>query len=162
MSEGLIASYEGRLIICAIMLFLGVLACLVLTIITYSLRSVSDLVLAASALRGGHALVRGVAHDFANRHSTGWWFRRFLAVFVGGPLLGMVIVTGIEATNRLLGDPAPLAVLVAMALLVAVLVFGIRRMQVKPQPMPAALPPAPAPVPQPGYFLPDNADQWPR
>jgi len=163
MSTGLIHTFEGRVAICLILAFLGLIVTIVLTIIAASLRTVSDLVLAASALRGGHALIRGVAHDFANRHSTGWWFLRFLAVFVGLPVFGMLIVTFIEITTRILGDPAPAAVAVAFAGLVAVPVFGARHMR-RPVPVVTTPPPLPhaAPMPQPGHFLPDNMHEWPR
>jgi hypothetical protein len=150
MTDGLINSFAGRVGICVVLAALGLLASAVLTGVVL-VRKAPPLTTQRDAMTG------------TTEHGIGRWFLGFMAFFVGLPTLALVIVTGVEVTHRISSvDAWP--VLVAGLGLVAALAFGIRMMQKREPATVAAIPAPPevAPVPQPGYFLPDNSDQWPR
>ena len=160
--QGLIWTFEGRVGICVVLMVLGAGVCLVLTILAAGLRSVSDLALAASALRGGHALTHGLAQSIARKRTTGWWFRLFAAVCVGPPFLALVAVMSVEIFG---GMPWWVWLMVGLGGLMGLAAWVTHRVTrdkpVAVAPPVVAGPPAPM-MTQPGWSIPADVEQWDR
>lgn len=154
MTDGLIWSFAGRVGICVGFAVLGFLISLALTVVVFIRKAPNW-------------------HTQTN-HQTGMveeglarWMLRFLAFFVGGPLLALIIVTGVEVTHWV-RDNVPVEALPVGGFVGGLLAVGViaakrhlrdRRPVADPVVEPVAMP---VPMPQPGHFLPDNMDEWPR
>ena len=150
MTEGLIDSFTGRVGICLFFVVAGFITSVVLAFL-FGFRNGAQFSTQYDHMTGKRTL--GLVA----------WFVGWASGLVGLPVLALIIVTGAEVTNRISAANGWPLLATGLAL-VAVLVFGIRHMQKRePKAAPVSAPVLPpTPVPQPGYFLPDNADQWPR
>lgn len=146
MTDGLINNYEGRVIICLILAFLGLIAAFVFALV-FGLRKGAPLTTQVDQMTG------------VKNHGIGWWFLAPAAVTVGLPVLALIIVTGFEATHWAADN---IAVVAFAAFVVAMLVaagLGIRaNHRARPAPEPAPILPAPEPVV--GWDMPPMERNW--
>lgn len=147
MTEGIIWTYVGRVGICLVLAFLGLIVSAILTGVV--------LVRKAPPLTTQRDAATGTTH-----HGIGRWFLGFAAVFVGLPVLALIIVTGFELTHWAAGHIAVIAFAVTVVLLLVAAGLGIRanHRATRPAPEPEAILPAPEPVV--GWSLPTPERQW--
>lgn len=138
MTDGLIASYEGRVIICVILGGLGLLLSLTLTF--------------AAWITGGL---------FGVKRGIGAWFLGFIIVFVAPAMLALIIVTGVEVTHWFKANAEILPIGAAALGLAAVLWFGVRHLLTRPEPVPAPAPEV-TPTPVQGWSMPPTVENWDR
>jgi uncharacterized membrane protein len=108
MNEGLIWTFEGRVIICLILAFL----------------------------------------------------EKFMAVFVGLPLLSLLVATGVEFTHWAAGHIAVIAFAVFVVAMLVAAGLGIRANHRATRPAPEPQPILPAPEPVVGWSMPAPERQW--
>jgi len=155
MTEGLISTYEGRMILCGILAFLGVLGSIALTLATHVRKG---LPLTTQTDR-----VTGV-----KEHGFFRWFVTFAAFLAGPWLLLMFAMTGTHYVLMLWHWAVAnwgVLVIAAAASSLAVGAWVLRRtsrheLAVEPNALAASVP-APAVAAQPlGWSLDPNAPQW--
>lgn len=146
MTEGLVSTFEGRVAICLIFMVLGLLAATALTI-AVMLRKAPPLTTQTNRETG--VVEAGIFK----------WFLYFTAVFMGLPLLALIMVTGFELTAWFAGNMYVLPIIAAVlaSVLVAALVIRSARRSTRTEAQVAVgMPPAAQ-----GWSMPTDA-QWPR
>jgi uncharacterized membrane protein YccC len=147
MNEGLIWTYEGRVIICLILAFLGLIVATVLTVVVFIRK--------APGMRTQTNRQTGMVEE-----GLALWWLRFMAVFVGLPLLSLLVATGVEFTHWAADHIAVIAFAVFVVAMLTAAGLGIRANQRATRPAPEPQPILPAPEPVVGWSMPAPERQW--
>jgi hypothetical protein len=141
--QGLIHSFGGRVGICLVLAFFGLLGSLALTVL-FALRTGAGW--RTRINRVTDERVQGRIIEF-----LGW-----AAILMGPPMLALVAVMSVELVHRLPVWVWPVGVAVA-ALIVGVV--WLRSLPERHLPPPKVIP-APTPPVPPGWSMPERVEQW--